>query len=47
MHVFGAFALKEEIPNLVFGIVSYGIGNTGISVIYSCDHIIELINDFN
>lgn len=36
---------QGEIPNLIFGIVSFGLGNTGISVIYSCDHIIEVLND--
>lgn len=37
---------QEEIPNLIFGIVSYGIGNTGVSVVYSCDHILELLKNF-
>lgn len=37
---------KDEIPNLVFGIVSYTLTDTGISVIYSSDHILELINQF-
>lgn len=35
---------QGEIPNLIFGIVSFGLANTGISVIYSCDHIIEVLN---
>lgn len=35
-----------EIPNLIFGIVSSSLGNTGISVIFSCDHIIEVLNQY-
>jgi len=37
---------KGEIPNLILGIVSYGMNNTGISVIYSSDHIIEVFEQF-
>lgn len=36
----------EPYSNLIFGIVSYGIANTGISVIFSSSHIIELIDNF-
>lgn len=38
--------LNQEIPNLVFGIVSSTLSNTGISTIYACDYILELINNF-
>lgn len=35
------------IPNLIFGIVSFGIDNTGISVVFAADHIIELLDKFD
>lgn len=37
---------KKEIENLIFGIVSFGLTNTGISIIYASDHIIELLDEF-
>lgn len=43
----GQFAwTKEEVPNLVFGIVSFGLPGTGITTVYASDHILELINLF-
>lgn len=35
---------KGEVDNLILGIVSMGLPGTGISVIYSCDHIFDVLN---
>lgn len=35
---------EKETENLVLGIVSSRIGNTGVNIVFSCDYILELIN---
>jgi hypothetical protein len=36
---------KEPIPNLIIGIVSQGWENTGLTVVYSADNILDIIDD--
>ncbi|WP_353722344.1 hypothetical protein [Dyadobacter sp. 676] len=37
--------INYRVANLIIGIVSFGWPNTGLTVIYPCDFILELIND--
>jgi hypothetical protein len=39
----GKLEYTNNMPNYIIGIVSMGFENTGLSVIYSCDHILEII----
>jgi S1-C subfamily serine protease len=37
-------SVKYKVANLIIGIVSFGWPSTGLTVIYPCDYILELIN---